>query len=638
MGQWEFKEYNGHDDMNQSASAEAFEGLSKHGIATDLVREGIQNVLDARDDSANPARVRFTIGTLSARKVSDGQWFAGLTDHLELPDVGAPDAPKPDEPCRYLLTEDFNTSGLLGDFRAKYKRGAENNFVNFFYNDGITDKVEKNLGSRGVGKIVFLMASRARTLFGYTIRANDSEPGPLMVGKSLLKFREHDGKSYYPAGYFVESWFEGAAREPVSNPETLERFRRDFGLSRTVEPGLSIVIPYLDDSVTIKELRNAIIEEYYYAILSGCLVVELSDGRSVETISSDRLFDTEDAELTHRISLAQWAIAQQAPQLSTLAPAPGQLQKLTEDLVPDDVRTAVVDALAQHGRLAIRCLLNIHPRNRDPVQTFFDIYLEHAEDCHDRPTFIRELLPVSGEGERVSQVRAIVLIPPGPLADFLRAAEGANHTRWSPRTDNFKKAYEGRLGEIDFVKRSVNNLIEIARGNASEPVGGISTYFFSVASEDAKAKRRSKGRIKPGTEIEIPEPPEEEPTPAGYSFAQHADGFTIRGDPDKPRPGKITVRVAYDVIRGSPWSDYDDDDFDLRKTKGDVRVIVTGAEVDRLDPGNRLVIKPNEDDFEVTVSGFDPSLDLIIDHRTAHSKSRKGKQDAGQTTELHQPG
>jgi len=633
MASWHFLEHNGHDDMTQNASAEAFEGTSTKTIATDIVREGIQNVLDARVDRAQPARVRLAIGTLASRT----GWFNLLSDHFRQPDVGVPDAPVEGEPCRFLVVEDFNTTGLVGDFRAKYKKGDANNFVNFFYNDAVTDKQDKNLGSRGVGKIVFLLASRVRTLFGYTFRSTDSEHKPLLVGKSLLKFRQIDEKLYAPACYFVEKWDKSSAREPVSDDKVLAQFVRDFSITRKSEPGLSIVIPYLDPAVTLADIQRAVIEEYHYAILIGALVVELVEGNRHEIVTANHIPDTADEELSARVALTKYAIANPDPSLSTLAPIAKQVQRLVDELVPEAVRTSVVAALNQHHRLGVRCPVNIHPKKGAALETSFDVYIERAEQCRDRPTFIRELLPVSGEGERLSQARALVLIRPGPLADLLRASEGANHTKWSPRTDNFKKSYEGRLGEIEFVRSFVNRLIEIARGNANEPVGGISTFYFSAFSQDAKTTMRNKGKVKPGPAPEVPDPPVVEPISVGYIFSQNSDGFSLRGDPEKPHPSRITVRVAYDVIRGSPWSDYDADDFDFRRTKGDICVIASGAELGRPDPGNRLIIKPTTDDFEVIVTGFNPNLDVIVEHRNASNpaKTRRSRADADQTSELH---
>lgn len=635
MAKWHFKPHDGYADINQSSSSEAFESKV---LATSVVRESVQNVLDVPLDLTKPRRVRFTLFETTASKNSCGDWFNLLMHHLQQPGAGVPDAPNPDEPCRYLLIEDFNTSGLVGDYNAPYVPGTENNFVNFLYHDGLTGKVEKKLGSRGVGKIVLLFASRARTIFAYTIRDGEPAGEPLLVGKSLLKFRKVDGTLYEPAGYFVESWPDGRPRKPVTDKAELERFRKDFALTRSDETGLSVVIPYLDLSVTLKELRQAVVEEYHFAILDGKLVVELSDGSSVERFDANHIPDIGDEELSARVALAQYAITNPNPAWQTVAPPAGDVQKLSDALVPEDVRHAILNALNQHDRIAVRCNLNIHPKNGTPVETWCDVYLESVENVHQRPIFMRELLPISGEGKPCSQLRSLVLIRSGPLADLLRAAEGANHTQWSPRTDNFKKAYKGRLGEIEFVSTCVNQLVEIARGNATEPVGGISTFFFSAPLDNEGGKSKHKGKKKPGAKPEQPDVPDEEIEPVGYQFIQETGGFTLRCDPDKPVPQRITVRVAYDVIRGSPWSDYDPDDFDFRKAKSDVRVMTHDADIERTDPGNRLVIKPKSKDFEVIVTGFNEKLDVIVDHRpTDKPRKRKGEPDAGETAELHQP-
>lgn len=635
MAKWHFKQHDGFGDINQSSSAEAFEGSAVKGLATSVVRESIQNVLDVTLDRMDPARVRFSFFENSS---AENAWFDVLMHHLQQPGAGVPDPPSPNEPCRYLLIEDFNTSGLVGDYNAPYVPGTENNFVNFLYHDGLTGKVEKKLGSRGVGKIVLLLASRARTIFAYTIRTGDPASQPLLVGKSLLKFRKVDDALYEPAGYFIESWPNGRPRKPVTDEAELIQFRKDFALSRSNETGLSVVVPYLDPSITLNEIRRAVVEEYHFAILSGTLVVELSDGSSVQQIDADHIPDIGDEELSAHVALAHYAITNPNPSLETVAPAASDVQKLSETLVSEDSRREILNALNQHERVAVRCNLHIHPKGTAPVQTSCDVYFESVENFHQRPVFMRELLPISGEGKPCSQLRSLVLIRSGPLADLLRAAEGANHTEWSPRTDNFKRDYKGRLGEIEFVTTCVNRLIEIARGNASEPVGGISTYFFSAPTKDEDAKAKHKGKKKPGTKPEKPDVPDEEAEPVGYLFIEDIGGFTLRGDSDKPVPKRLTVRVAYDVIRGSAWSEYDSDDFDFRKPKGEVRVVSRDAQIERPDPGNRLVIRPTSNDFEVVVTGFNEQLDLIVDHRTSDNpRRRKEAHDDGETTELHQP-
>lgn len=642
MAKWFFQEHNGYGDIDQSSAAEAFSGTSIRDLATALIREGVQNILDARSTrpTSDALRLRITLGTCAGTPVEINQrWFGGLMEHIQQPDVGAPEAPTSGEACRFLAFEDFGTKGLIGDYAAPYAPGEENNFVNFMYHDGVSGKSNAKLGSRGVGKIVFSMASRARTIFAYTIRET-GDTQPLLAGKNLLKFRQVDGKLYAGRSYFLEDWPSDKARKPVTDANLLHQFKIDFPLARKNEPGLSIVIPFLDSSIVAAQLQRAIVEEYHFALLAGQLRIELIDGLASEVFDQQNLPVLDDPELNAKVALARWGASHPAPPIITHSPKPNGLQRLSEELVPDSVKEAILQAINHRGRVAIRLPLYIHPRNLDAVQTHFDVFLEFAERHHARPEFVRDLLPVSDvrEARPTPQVRALVLVRAGPLADLLRAAEGANHTDWSPRTDKFLEKYTGRRGEISFVATAVNKLVEIARGQANEPVGGIATQFFSIARPKAVAGGPA-GKKDKGKESETL--PEGLPTPEPTSFVltQQNDGFVITHNAGQPPPSRLTVRVAYDVVRGSPWSDYDSIDFDLRKTRGEVRVITADADVERKDPGNRLVIVPTSEQFEVQVTGFDPNRDLIVDVRDAGKTKRKPKEitHADQADELHKP-
>ncbi|MFN4241826.1 MAG: hypothetical protein ACK4PI_01165 [Tepidisphaerales bacterium] len=633
MAQWLFREYNGYDDAKETTSAEAFEGKSTRGISTDIVREGLQNVLDAKL-AEGPARARLTLATLPAHVAR--RWLSGLEPHLTTNNSGVIDPPGRDEPCNVLLFEDFNTTGLTGDYTARFKPGTKNDFVNFLYNDGLTSKKDVKLGSRGVGKIVFLIASRIRTLFAYTVREERGRRETLLVGKALLKLRDVGEKSYEPACYFLEAWPKEAPRKPVTDADTLRRFRADFGLCRSdPETGLSVIVPYVDDYVTLDALRKSVVEEYAFAILKGELIVELAEGDRLERIDASHLPTCGDSELAARLELMRFAIAHGTPAQQTALPGPG-VQKWSEELVPEATRETLREALRRQEVAAVRCQLHIHPKQGGPVPTHFDVFMQHA-DISSKPLFIRGLLPISDVGQTVPRLRSLVYIPPGPLANFLRAAEGANHTTWSPRSPAFKGQYKQNLGEIDFVSSSVNRLMDVLYGHRDEPVKGVSTSFFFLPRPGGPEKAKAGDGRKEGHDPDNPTPPDTPTEPTTYSFSQQEGGFTIRGKADSPPPESILVRVAYDTIRGSPWAEYDPDDFDFRNRKAsDVRVYSSGAEVERLDPGNRLRIRPTADDFEVHVAGFNPALDLIVEHRDeSRSRQRKGRRHAHQSSELH---
>lgn len=634
---WHFKTHDGFSDIDQSTSSEAFSGGSIRDLATALVREGVQNVLDARSDTAGdqPVHVCFNLSDVKSEGGSGAaQWFEHLDEHLAHDTSGLPEPPDLSETCRTLIIEDFQTRGLTGDYTQPYDEGQQNNFVNFMYHDGVTVKAGKKLGSRGVGKIVFTMASRARTIFAYTIREDDPSRQPLLVGKNLLNFRTmSDGMRYQSRSYFVEDWPEGSARQPVSDPERLATFRETFPLTRADQTGLSIVVPFVDESVDANGLKEAVINEYHYAILAGRLTVDIIDNGEVEHFSADHLPKLNNKTIDGMVDLARWAIHSEEEPVETLSPEAWKVQDLTEELVPDKARQAIGDALDQRKRIAVSIPLFVHPKQGDPVATRLMAYLEYAEKNTSKPEFIRELLPVSDvrQARAVAQVRSLVVIEDEPLVQYLRAAEGANHTDWNPRADKLKRDYILRKGEISYVATAVAKLVDIVRGQANEPVGGIATRFFSAAVPEKKSKTKGSGKDDETGPDPDEVPDDLEPNPgAAYKLVKNADGFTIKQNPERDRPTRLTVRVAYDVLRGSPWSKnaYDPADFDFRKPRGSVRVTHSGAEVERPDPGNRLIILPAEDEFEIYVHGFDANRDLIVDVRDTTPRPSKDESDA----------
>jgi hypothetical protein len=103
-----------------------------------LVREAVQNSLDARlllsEGRKKPAMIRVYCSQadngLSWKKVSP--FIKDGWQHYESSSSGLRDLPSKKDLCRYLVIEDFGTTGLNGDLR-KYSPGVESNpFYAFF--------------------------------------------------------------------------------------------------------------------------------------------------------------------------------------------------------------------------------------------------------------------------------------------------------------------------------------------------------------------------------------------------------------------------------------------------------------------------------------------------------------------------
>src|SRR6266850_420807 len=159
---------------------------------------------------------------------------AGAWPHLSAPGNGLPDAPRPSDMCRFLVFEDFGTSGLTGDPEQLLPvENGDNRFFHFFRVEGRSDKHEHDRGRWGVGKQVFPRASRIRSVFGYTVRKDDRRR--LLMGQAILK-SHFVGSTCFQDGWFGRRRANERPVFPIEDGETLRAFRETFGVSRTDEP------------------------------------------------------------------------------------------------------------------------------------------------------------------------------------------------------------------------------------------------------------------------------------------------------------------------------------------------------------------------------------------------------------------
>src|SRR5439155_24330506 len=112
--------------------------------------------------------------------------------------------PTPGESFRYLVFEDFGTSGLTGDPAQWWpdEHGEPNPFFNYFRAEGISDKHDGARGRHGVGRLVFMFASRVRSIFGLTRRKNGAGSEELLMGTTVLRNHWFGQKPYLPDGWF----------------------------------------------------------------------------------------------------------------------------------------------------------------------------------------------------------------------------------------------------------------------------------------------------------------------------------------------------------------------------------------------------------------------------------------------------
>ena len=608
-------------------------------LADALVRESIQNSLDARvPRSRTPVRVRFRLATGTRALHADAArpYFAGLHEHLHAASKSMHTVlPRVDEAVPCLLIEDFGTRGLTGDPDVDPElvpdgEEKKNDFFYFWRNVGRSNKGEVDRGRWGLGKAVFTVASRIRTVFGITRRFDDGRS--LLLGQSVLKTHVLDGRRVYPYGFFARFEKHDGLPLPIEDPILLDRFADDFGVHR-IEPGLSIAVPYFrDDELSLDRITASVVQQYFYPILRGDLLVEVGDGTTLQRIAEDTIETlAANDESTRRLcTLTRWSLAQRDDARIVLPERGLAAPKWEESAIAPAPLADLRDRFAAGERVAFRVPVLVKRKRAKAASSWFDVYLEHDQTLR-KPEyhFIRSLITipdVRANGDKAA--RALIVIEEPALSRFLGDAENPAHSDWSERADKIRTLYDHGAWTLRYVKQSASFLSSLL---ARPPAGRERDFLADLFSVEIPGEPANGGRA--GARIPIRDAAGDstrhgvaagEPgAEATVAISRIAGGFTIRGTAaaiGRPLHGE----VAYRVRAGNPFRKHSPFDFDL-VAGGDIATQCDGARL-RVTSMNAFELVPTAGKFQISMKGFDARRDLIV--RVA---------DAGdaEETELH---
>jgi hypothetical protein len=511
--QWNFKKLRPGDTTREPIQGEFFASEAIGSSADALVREGFQNILDARVNG-QPAHVRVTIsGTQAAvapAKVTP--YLAGLWPHITAKGNGLAEAPAESDPCLYLAFEDFGTTGLEGDpAQWRKEEGVKNGFFNFFRAEGHSDKEETDRGRWGVGKTVFPRASRINTFWAVTVRASDGKR--LLMGRTILKSHPLGPTLYVPDGYFGTGDPEQLTL-PVEDAKTIDGFCKLFNLTRQDRPGLSIVVAWYDpEDITVETIIQAVVEGYFVPILAGELTVTIVGPDGAErALAAGSLLAVVKAiggtlaeEMVPVIELAAWARTEGQSDIPTLGrvAAAGALRWSSDLLAPE--RVAEIRGKLQAGdNIALRVPMPVRPKKKPVEWSHFDVFLARdGSEQRGRPLFVREGIIIPDvRGRPTRGIRSLVVVEDKPLATMLGDAENPSHTQWQKECSNYKDKYLYGPSNIEFVRNSVAEVVRLATETEREADPAVLVDLFSLPAEPqtpntVKAKGK-KPRPEPG--------------------------------------------------------------------------------------------------------------------------------------------
>jgi len=283
---WHFAEQTG---GREDGPNNPMDGNFKKTPYASLIRESIQNSLDAVLDSNQPVQVNFEIGRIRANEY--GQFFLiknhikGCMEHYPTnDDAKATYAPMIEylddlgeyDNLYYIKVSDFNTIGM------NYKKSSDPGYTSepfyaFVRAAGVSSKNDIAAGgSFGFGKAAYFYISPIRSIL---VSTKTQYGNHFFEGVASLCTHRYlnDGKKYVAVGYY-----DNNGGEPITKYDEIpDRFKRD-------EPGTDIYIMGIKLSKEKEEAKNekakifdemikAVLRNFWLAIEFGKLVVQIDN-------------------------------------------------------------------------------------------------------------------------------------------------------------------------------------------------------------------------------------------------------------------------------------------------------------------------------------------------------------------------
>ena len=638
-GVWKFKPLVKGDMISDPIQDEFFKTGFTKSIPDALVRETIQNSLDAHNGlKEKPVIVRFFLSAkINAQETSGfDEFFNNIWQHIYAENSGLLNPSDISSGIQYLVIEDFTTKGLEGDPNKAFPADNDwdENFFYFWRNYGRSGKSEKDRGRWGLGKTVFSAVSQIGTFFGLTIRNSDNRN--LLMGQAVLKTHSIDGTYYAPYGYygiFGSNSEEEYFARPIEETAVIDHFATTFGLMRNTDPGLSIVIPYPDPDITTAKLCEAAIQQFFYPIMARDLMIGIFHDQKPlalaydsikEILSSDQIVFSNDSDenltkdnFIRLIEFTEW-ILKLKPEEFVILKEPGdpsRAPKWTDDLFDMEQLKSLCTRFDSGEPLAFCVPIKVHKKGQKNEISWFKVFLQRDELLKKPQSyFIREGITIPGIASfRERRIRGIVVIDKQPLTTMLGDAENPAHTEWHKDSSKFKNRYEHGPSCLKFVKDSMREIVwRLTKPAESVDLELLSDIFYieipkEQKSEPAKIKKKTG---EPDSEDSSEEVEYPESTPRPVTISRVKNGVSIYNTTLTEKvPKTVRAEFAYNVRKGNPFKKYSTIDFSLDTEPIEIEIedaVIMSASKNILE---FMIEKP---DFVVTVQGFDENRDLVV--------------------------
>lgn len=481
MTKWKFEEQTGQEQGPNNATAEHFK--SRDAFSS-LVRESIQNSLDAFLDPSKPVMVSYALGHLAGEDLSNS--IREIEDHVRACLASYPESSTYQrmveylnhhamDPISYLRVSDYNTKGM--DYTPDTKCG----FHSFLQSIGDSHKDGEGAGgSYGFGKAAYYELSNARTILVST--KTDQEKVAFQGCYMLCTHKMGDGKKYCSSGFY-----DLGDKQPIQDENLIpEELRRS-------EYGSDIYLLYADDdpdkvSQYHETLIKSVLVNFWMAVYENKLEVTFDwqdDGAPEVVISKDTL---EELMLEYFSSMADEQDIYSNPRPYYEAVKNAVAFDPESEEKHDCVYFEEQNLNGKYGHVRFYLIRNIGTRDR---------YLR-----------MRKPLMVI-DGQKMNGQRGIsgVLVVDGVANNYLSKAEPPAHDNWDKeRVSSYKdkigteeeKAFHAIGALTSWCRENVRAFF--ASKNATETeVEGLDNYLY--ATEDTQ--QPGEGKAVNGKETDL---------------------------------------------------------------------------------------------------------------------------------------
>jgi len=647
---WSFQPTDTEEHNEGSKLDEFFNGQD---ISTSLVRESLQNSLDAKRSENDSVLVKFSIKNISQNIIkdycktydtqSDG---IELAQHFSSDDLGKYKLNIEGKETRCLLVEDYGTFGLTGIID-KSNPWAQSNFVGFWWNIGLSNKPSAN-GSHGVGKTTLTSSSSALTFLALTKRSDDNKK--YLIGFSNLPPHRIESKYFRGYGRFGKR-DEKLGLLPIDDIQQVSDFETSFNIDRN-DPGLSVLIPWVSEDINLNGIKSAVITDYYWPLLNGELVVEIHDHIQDISLKIDKQTIKEFASSESQNIAALIEFASESIELRSGSGNPNYFAgidvkqnkgaknkidgQITEECFTESNLEIAREAFKNGEVVGFGLCLPIQKSaiGEKPRTTTFDVFLQRNEATKSIKfdQFIRKQIVISREKSGIVYPFsfAILVAEDKDISDYLKIAEEPAHNNWHFKRFRDEKKYATEW-QLRFIKHhAMKNLFSVLSGLDDEDtiIEDFADNIFKIyepnnGSSDSQNQKQRKNKKK-GKNPD-PKPKPEVRNPAFIAVDQKPDenGFRIQPTNHLKEavkkttdilPFVVRIKTAYAVIKGrnASFNQYSPLDFDLSESEEGVSVVaIKGANILSLNE-NIIEAEINSSDFSIEAKGFDKLRDLLV--------------------------